>query len=1032
MNINKPFTFTRFFLVFIFLASLFLPSSAFAIVVAKYVSSSGIIVSSNINGLAKAMRVTSDGSIYVLGTSTSTFLKVTSDLSTVSSVSYDQAPSTHASSDFIIDGSSFYIAISNSNFKLYKYTVSGNAATYVAEAAATSGTTSVTLGSDGYVYNNRGATANRYNPDLTSVGTTYKFVATPIRMAVDGSSLYYVSTTGTLRKVTDYTTGSVGVNGSTDISLATSLNSGGSPNGLAVSSGGYSYVSSPSRVYKVSPAGSTLWALTTANVVTMGFNQSTGEVSTIDNSGTARTYSPISAPTTFTASSIASTSLTLNWTVDSNASGSDFAGATIRSSTSSYPTSATDGSAVTSSNTDTSFDVTGLSAGTTYYYTIFNKTADGFSSAGVQLSVATAPAAPSISASKPALDSSTINLSWDVPTGTDHFILKRNDGTSDVNINTNIDDAITSYSDTGLSDGTYTYKIYAVNSNGDSSGVGTSSALTIDTTAPSAPNLTANKATLNGNIINLTWDTPSGTNTFTLQRSTDGGGYVNVQTGIASSTTTYNDTSLSDGTYAYKIFSVDAYGNISNAGTSSTLTIDTTAPSAPSITAELNLPNGNTINLTWNVPSGTSTFTLKRSVDAGVETTVASSIPNSTTSYQQTGLADGGYEYTLYAVDAYGNTSSAGYSSVLLVDTTPPSAPTSVAAEVSDDGTVTLTWVNPVSDFDSITILRDTTAFPANLDEGDLVAQNLTVTTYDDEDLEHGTYYYSLFALDTVGNVSLAANVTVVYEGTTPTVVTDEAVDVDDSSALLAGTITDAGTSDIATRGFEFGTTTDYGDSVEETGAFGAEEFELAAEDLDCGTTYHYRAFATNETGTAYGEDITFATSSCSGSSLEITIESPSSIVVNKQAVFVVTITNTADSDSTDTTIEFTLSDSLEFVSAEVEISDASVNAAVSRSTTPVTCTGTNPVVCNIGTIPAGQSATLNVTTRVVSTGTVTFGARSEGDDEGDGGTIITGSAADADFVSGCRLNPAAQFSKSLFVFVGMFLLFLYARRLYS
>ncbi len=35
------------------------------------------------------------------------------------------------------------------------------------------------------------------------------------------------------------------------------------------------------------------------------------------------------------------------------------------------------------------------------------------------------------------------------------------------------------------------------------------------------------------------------------------------------------------------------------------------------------------------------------------------------------------------------------------------------------------------------------------------------------------------------------------------------------------------------------------------------------ADDLDCGTTYHYRAFATNSNGTAYGDDKTFDTDDC-------------------------------------------------------------------------------------------------------------------------------------------------------------------------
>ncbi len=40
-------------------------------------------------------------------------------------------------------------------------------------------------------------------------------------------------------------------------------------------------------------------------------------------------------------------------------------------------------------------------------------------------------------------------------------------------------------------------------------------------------------------------------------------------------------------------------------------------------------------------------------------------------------------------------------------------------------------------------------------------------------------------------------------------------------------------------------------------------KISLDITDLDCGTTYHYRAFATNADGTSYGSDATFTTSAC-------------------------------------------------------------------------------------------------------------------------------------------------------------------------
>ncbi len=94
---------------------------------------------------------------------------------------------------------------------------------------------------------------------------------------------------------------------------------------------------------------------------------------------------------------------------------------------------------------------------------------------------------------------------------------------------------------------------------------------------------------------------------------------------------------------------------------------------APNITATKPYLNGTTINLSWDVPGSTSTFILKRIFNEGTETTVNASIPSTTTSYSQTGLADGAYIYTIYAVPQVGSSiymSRAGSSDTLTIDTT--------------------------------------------------------------------------------------------------------------------------------------------------------------------------------------------------------------------------------------------------------------------------------------------------------------------------------------------------------------------------
>jgi len=87
-------------------------------------------------------------------------------------------------------------------------------------------------------------------------------------------------------------------------------------------------------------------------------------------------------------------------------------------------------------------------------------------------------------------------------------------------------------------------------------------------------------------------------------------------------------------------------------------------------------------------------------------------------------------------------------------------APVNVTTE-SSDTTVTLNWTNFAdANFDSVTIRRSTTGYPATVTDGTGVASNVIATTYVDTGLVSGTrYYYSLFSKSTSGNYSLPENV---------------------------------------------------------------------------------------------------------------------------------------------------------------------------------------------------------------------------------------------------------------------------------
>ena len=302
-------------------------------------------------------------------------------------------------------------------------------------------------------------------------------------------------------------------------------------------------------------------------------------------------------------------------------------------------------------------------------------------------------------------------------------------------------------------------------SDGTDTGTRTISVTVQDVTPPDAP--TSFTAVVTGSDVLLTWTNPVDADfaSVTIRRSassfptnvTDGSLVAQGLTG-----TSQADNSLSDGAYYYSIFARDNTGNWSAAANASA-TVDTTPPSAPtSFTA---VATNNAVSLTWiNPVEADFDFTMIRRSTTAYPTNVSDGTQVATgiiaTSQADSSLSDGTYYYSIFARDTNGNWSAAANASAT-VDTTPPSAPSSFAG-TSSGHNVSLTWVNPVdADFASTTIRRSTTAYPTNVTDGVLVAQGVTGTSQADNSLSDGTYYYAIFARDTVGNWSVAATVTV-------------------------------------------------------------------------------------------------------------------------------------------------------------------------------------------------------------------------------------------------------------------------------
>lgn len=96
-----------------------------------------------------------------------------------------------------------------------------------------------------------------------------------------------------------------------------------------------------------------------------------------------------------------------------------------------------------------------------------------------------------------------------------------------------------------------------------------------------------------------------------------------------------------------------------------------------------------------------------------------------------------------------------------------------------------------------------------------------------------------------------------------PILATNSASSVIFTAATLNGNIFSSGETNVTTRGFCYATTncpTIENTLINESGSFSADTYSLVATGLTKGTTYYYRAYATNLEGTSYGEEQSFTT----------------------------------------------------------------------------------------------------------------------------------------------------------------------------
>ena len=136
-----------------------------------------------------------------------------------------------------------------------------------------------------------------------------------------------------------------------------------------------------------------------------------------------------------------------------------------------------------------------------------------------------------------------------------------------------------------------------------------------------------------------------------------------------------------------------------------------------------------------------------------------------------------------------------------------------------------------------------------------------------------------------------------VFAVNAPTVLTQEATNITQNSAILAGEVTDCGGCCQLSVWFEYGTTSAYGRQTTHQERYNIGSFSAAVSSLSSCTQYHFRAVARNNTYTGYGQDLTFITE-CPSNNPPVANAGPDKEVLETQSVVLEGSGSDPDGDS--------------------------------------------------------------------------------------------------------------------------------------
>ncbi len=317
--------------------------------------------------------------------------------------------------------------------------------------------------------------------------------------------------------------------------------------------------------------------------------------------------------------------------------------------------------------TETTYADSGLTAGTKYYYWIqanCNVNGEEITAKSTSSSQYTLPNAPTIT-SIDDTSKTEITIKWStVDSATAYRVARRKASDADY-VTVKSSTVETTFTDNNLEVGErYYYRVYAINSGGESSNSETVGGYTkFDQPSVSA---------ISSTQLNLSWSNISYAESFTVRRRKYDGEYADVETVTEK---TYIDSGLESGTKYY--YWIQANCNVEG---TKYIAKSTSKGQFTKLQAPLYTVSGQTVNLSWNAAKGDLSYTYKILRKEATATSYTTVTTTSSTAYTDSGLkADTTY---YYYIDVLENGNWCANSDGITVTT--PKVKDSVAPTISD------------------------------------------------------------------------------------------------------------------------------------------------------------------------------------------------------------------------------------------------------------------------------------------------------------------------------------------------------------